>query len=64
MQTRARTLRLTRRERLAAGYVTGPLGHFVAGTIDLALAVARLLVARGRSALSSDRRRRRQRLSE
>jgi hypothetical protein len=64
MQTRPRTLRMTPGERLAAGYVTGPVGHFVAGSIDIALAFGRLLVARGRSGLRGGGRRRRQRFSE
>jgi hypothetical protein len=55
---------MTARERLAAGYVTGPVGHFVAGSIDLALAVGRLVHARWRRALGGGRRRRRQRFSE
>jgi hypothetical protein len=55
---------MTPRERLAAGYVTGPAGHFVAGSIDLALAVGRLALARGRRALRDGARRRRQRFSE
>ena len=64
MGTRPRTLRMTARERVAASYVTGPIGHFVAGSIDLALAVGRLVHARARGALRSGRGRRRQRRSE
>jgi hypothetical protein len=64
MQTRPRPLRMTPGERLAAGYVTGPVGHFIAGSTDLALAVGRLLVARGLSGLRDRDRRRRQRFSE
>ena len=64
MPTRPRTLRMTRGERLAAAYVTGPAGHFVAGSIDIALAVGRLLAARGRAGLRAGVARRRQRLSE
>jgi hypothetical protein len=64
MEARPRTLRMTAGERLVAGYVTGPVGHFVAGSIDLALAVGRVLVARGRSSLRGDGRRRRQRFNE
>jgi hypothetical protein len=48
---------MTGRERLAASYVTGPVGHFVAGSIDLALAVGRVLLARGNSRLASRPRR-------
>jgi hypothetical protein len=64
MQPRPRTLRLSRRERLAASYVTGPAGHFVAGSIDIALAVGRLLLARGRSTVRDGGARVRQRFSE
>ena len=64
MQSRPRTLRLSRRERLAASYVTGPVGHFVAGSIDIALAVGRLLRARGRRAVHAGGARVRQRFSE
>jgi hypothetical protein len=62
MQTGPRSLRMNARERVAASYVTGPVGHFVAGSIDLGLAVARLLIARARRTLR--RRPRAQRFSE
>ena len=53
MPPAARTLEMTARERIAAAYVTGPVGHFVAGSIDLALAVGRILIARARAQLAS-----------
>jgi hypothetical protein len=55
---------MTRRERLAASYVTGPVGHFIAGSIDLALAAGRLVLARLRRALRAGGRPRHQRFSE
>jgi len=38
----------SRFDRLAAWYVTGPLGHFVAGALDVSALVLRMLWLRAR----------------
>lgn len=43
-----RPVRSTLRERIAARYVTGPLGHLVAGVADWGELLARYLWARAR----------------
>lgn len=52
MPPATRTLDMTARERLVSAYVTGPLGHLVAGSIDLVLAIGRMLYARASAALT------------
>jgi len=43
----------TVRDRLATWYFTGPVGHFVAGLLDLTGLLGRLAWARVRSAASA-----------
>jgi hypothetical protein len=46
--TRRRRHPLSRRDRIAAAIVTGPLGHLYAGLADLAVIAARHAWARAR----------------
>ena len=51
MLSRAAPIRCSRRERLQAAYVTGPLGHFVAGALDIGGLLGRYALLRARAAL-------------